>query len=311
MANLVERQIGPGPVPVWDIQTASASQIDACCGLGRGVNLLDNAYWVSKQCIINQRKQSAYTVNGNSIDRWRSGSIGSTGSLTLDDNGITLSHPSGDSGLTDIFQRLLYIPNGVYTFSVLTADNVLLSVSGDFSEQAYTRLGNLRVLMHPNNGGYKAVQFQIIDGGTVRPLAAKLELGPVQTLAHKEGDTWVLNDPPPNYQQELIKCQKYLVNLKPSSLTYQVGGYIIGGRIGVNIPLSTPMVGNPAGFTAHVRIATVSGKIELDTLPFTCWTFNDFPSVGLYSDVISSSPPPDYTPIAAIFNNPTLLSCEL
>ena len=37
----------------------------------------------------------------------------------------------------------------------------------------------------------------------------KLEPGPFQTLAHREGNTWVLNDPPPNYALELLKCQRY------------------------------------------------------------------------------------------------------
>ena len=37
----------------------------------------------------------------------------------------------------------------------------------------------------------------------------KLEPGPFQTLAHMEGNTWVLNDPPPNYALELLKCQRY------------------------------------------------------------------------------------------------------
>lgn len=41
----------------------------------------------------------------------------------------------------------------------------------------------------------------------------KLELGPVQTLAHKEGDTWVLNDPPPDPALELLKCQRYFIRL--------------------------------------------------------------------------------------------------
>ena len=40
-------------------------------------------------------------------------------------------------------------------------------------------------------------------------VAAKLELGPFQTLAHKEGSKWVPNDPQPNYATELAKCQRY------------------------------------------------------------------------------------------------------
>ena len=47
------------------------------------------------------------------------------------------------------------------------------------------------------------------ENATIDIYAVKLELGPVQTLAHKEGDTWVLNDPPPNKALELAKCQRY------------------------------------------------------------------------------------------------------
>ena len=45
-------------------------------------------------------------------------------------------------------------------------------------------------------------------------VAAKLELGYLSTLARKDEDgNWVLNDPPPNFQQELAKCQRYQVEL--------------------------------------------------------------------------------------------------
>lgn len=43
---------------------------------------------------------------------------------------------------------------------------------------------------------------------TLKVYAAKLELGPVQTLAHKEGDNWVLNDPP-NYDLQYALCSQY------------------------------------------------------------------------------------------------------
>ena len=41
-------------------------------------------------------------------------------------------------------------------------------------------------------------------------LAAKLELGTHQTLAHQDAaGNWVLNDPPPDKALELLKCQRY------------------------------------------------------------------------------------------------------
>jgi hypothetical protein len=41
------------------------------------------------------------------------------------------------------------------------------------------------------------------------PIAAKLELGTHQTLAHQDADgNWILNDPPPDPALELAKCQR-------------------------------------------------------------------------------------------------------
>ena len=62
----------------------------------------------------------------------------------------------------------------------------------------------------PENAKTYSFRFYINgNSGVLQIKAAKLELGPVQTLAHKEGDTWVLNDPPPNRALELAKCQRY------------------------------------------------------------------------------------------------------
>lgn len=63
--------------------------------------------------------------------------------------------------------------------------------------------------MLPKNLVILTPGFLVRAGGRIKPIAAKLELGSVQTLAHKEGDTWVLNDPPPDLALELAKCQRY------------------------------------------------------------------------------------------------------
>lgn len=264
MANLVERQIGPGPVPVWDIQTASAGQIDACCGLGRGVNLLDNAYWVSNQYIINQRMQLEYTGYRNSIDRWIIDGDVSYGFLTLDNQGISISHPTQDAGMTHLEQRLLHIPEGIYTFSVLTQDNILLSVSGDFSVKATATNGNKSISLLPSRGGYKTVWIGVTYGESLRPLAAKLELGSVQTLAHKEGDTLVLNAPPPNYQLELAKCQRYLQRIDTFSPLYAI--WASGKEASVFITFNEMLV-NPTFLSLDgIELRNSTGTIMTDAI---------------------------------------------
>lgn len=63
-------------------------------------------------------------------------------------------------------------------------------------------------------------------------LASKLELGPRQTLAHKDADgNWVLNDPPPDKATELAKCRRYYL-----------GGYLQAVNLNSNMCfLPTPV----------------------------------------------------------------------
>lgn len=64
----------------------------------------------------------------------------------------------------------------------------------------------------PNDAeiAYEQVTFQQLGvvAGTMDIKAAKLELGPTQTLAHREGDKWVLNEIP-DYGEQLRRCQRY------------------------------------------------------------------------------------------------------
>lgn len=64
----------------------------------------------------------------------------------------------------------------------------------------------------PNDAeiAYEQVTFQPLGvvAGTMDIKAAKLELGPTQTLAHREGDKWMLNEIP-DYGEQLRRCQRY------------------------------------------------------------------------------------------------------
>lgn len=68
----------------------------------------------------------------------------------------------------------------------------------DFGIYHYKNIRNISFYLNINKLGKSA-----------SIVAVKLELGSEQTLAHKEGDTWVLNDPPPDPALELEKCQRY------------------------------------------------------------------------------------------------------
>lgn len=57
--------------------------------------------------------------------------------------------------------------------------------------------------------GFSSATAWLNAGETI--IAAKLELGPTQTLAHREGDKWVLNEVP-EYGEQLRRCQRYFVH---------------------------------------------------------------------------------------------------
>lgn len=231
MASLVERQIGPGPVPVWDIQTASAGQIDACCGLGRGVNLLDNAYFIGggsqqggEQFPINQRGKTSWTGANNrqySFDRWWV----YEGTVTITALGITASNGLIAQNFSEYMAQ--YLNGKVITLSVFglignspkcVSYTLTYNMSGNIGQD--TEFGDITVAGSNSGYGYYVQVRYIPTGVTIQ--AIQLELGPVQTIAHKEGDTWVLNAPPPNYGMELIKCQRYLQRIDTFSPLYAI-----------------------------------------------------------------------------------------
>lgn len=55
-------------------------------------------------------------------------------------------------------------------------------------------------------GSFSSAVAWLNSGETI--FAAKLELSDRQTLAHQEGDKWVLNEVP-NYGEQLARCQRY------------------------------------------------------------------------------------------------------
>lgn len=159
-------------------------------------NLLDNWYFVDP---INQRGQTEYTGIGYTIDRWTisGGTLSLDGGLSFD-GGSVLQQPMDGINLADgVLRCVSYLDDSkqVY-FGPLT--------------KAYTTYGDYAFCYDKG-----ARLYAVKTNPEARKIVAiKLELGPVQTLAHKDADgNWVLNDPPPDKQQELAKCQRYQIEL--------------------------------------------------------------------------------------------------
>ncbi len=217
---------------IWDEENQKWAQVQGGGSLvaaGSNPNLLDNCYFPDP---INQKEQTEYGVNlpANSItiDRWHKRAaqeivriqggyieFEGTGNYQADIHQL-LENPKRLVGKTLTFSVIakgdgtnapkIAVSTGaedvVYVPGTSSTDWQLLS--GTFTANESTIM-LLRCYASINTNVYPVIGV----------LAAKLELGDRQTLAHQdESGNWVLNDPPPNKQQELAKCQRYFVRVK-------------------------------------------------------------------------------------------------
>lgn len=180
---------------------------------GKGKNLLRNWYFVGGGTgrgvfPVNQRGQSSYSGATSVFDGWTADA--NTG-IAFGSAGIIVSLLSGSS--TNIYQRAGKAPLGQsITMSILTG-NGLVTVSGVMpsrlpsNNQTVLTVGTsadgYRFRLYLQPAGTMYAEFRAYTTQTW--IAAKLELGTEQTLAHQENSVWVLNDVP-DYEYELYRC---------------------------------------------------------------------------------------------------------
>lgn len=223
--------------------SGTEDEFRALMGVRSNSNLLHNAYWASKDYITNQLGQEEYTEDGYTIDRWIS--IGLT--VTLEDGWLKLQNTSADEygyflqlgeiGEYDSLVGSQYAISALYKCNTQGCDvhsgctttetddyhvvhpSVLLDADGQ--PHAASSAANIQ----DQDAAINRWEHMIISaapGATVWLKAAKLERGPVQTLAHQDEEgNWVLNDPPPDKALEQLKCQRYYrvfatQNLRPT-----------------------------------------------------------------------------------------------
>ena len=230
--------------------TGTEEEFRAVVGVRSNPNLLDNWYFADP---INQKGQLEYTGNVYTIDRWQGGQNEiivrvEDGYISCTGTGVNFqqfirSNLAGQiicmSALCAGNARLIlgYIQNGAYQYPA----------TADINQES---IGLLTLTYYIPVDAIQPAIFLQTSFGTARYYAAKLELGPVQTLAHKDASgNWVLNDPPPNKALELAKCQQYQV----FGPLYGVKVWEhVGGWCGFYIP--TPVI--------LKRAPTLIGKIQ-------------------------------------------------
>ncbi len=179
-------------------------------------NLLDNWYFINP---INQRGATEYqSVDQNSfrytLDRWF---CGYRSSITVQDNGVLISS-IGNSyhGMAQILTKELieqYKGKNVTLSALYTGHDIMVTelngagVTGAEAGSPSVVQYTFPLKADPNNRMERHPFISTYTNCTV--YAVKLEAGDKQTLARQENGAWVLNDPPPDRTQELLKCQRY------------------------------------------------------------------------------------------------------
>ena len=166
-------------------------------------NLLDNWYFGNP---VNQQGQTSYTIVGYTIDRWKL-DVGE--GITID-NGLNIV--KANSYIGQYFNDFDKYIGRQLTGSVLMSDGNLYTGTFTYNgivSQGQTFFTNSFIGMYIQKISTTLTQVEfdtIIDN--VKILAAKLELGSQQTLAHKEYGEWVLNEIP-KFGDQLAECQRY------------------------------------------------------------------------------------------------------
>ena len=214
-------------------------------------NLLDNWYFADP---VNQRGLTEYG-EGYTIDRW---CLYASGTTTISiENGVVIHEGAGGYFQQSLERsKMEKLLGQAATLSVLI-DNQLYSATdilGYPGNKCIVRglpVGEISLFWDDVKC---EVNFSLTGGAGVLQ-AVKLELGPVQTLAHQDASgNWVLNDPPPNKALELAKCQRYQFVIG-NRLLAPFGTFVsrASGRASAFIPLPTMRAAPTVTFYGNFR----------------------------------------------------------
>lgn len=228
----------------------------------------NNTYYVKAADVVR-----GYTGTWTSaIDRWL---LGSLTVMEITDGGIHVSYTQTGWNVIQKLKNVLYKGN-TYTFSAIYKSTNPLRLVVNWGDNKYffnesspatsewalvTITGTV-----PNDAEitYEQVVFQSLGAvaGTMDIKAAKLELGPTQTLAHQENGQWVLNEVP-EYGEQLRRCQRYRSERKKATgyVSYSSGGVvIISPMAGCSFPVT--MRTNPSCAIFAADVAKTANKVS-------------------------------------------------
>lgn len=246
--------------------------IDQAAGTFVRPNLLDNWYFGRP---VNQRGKSEYTGSGYTVDRWTA----KEGVVSLSSGGLTLQN---STWLDQMIENL--IENRIYTISLLTANGVLLAGTGLLNKDSFISVridggGYIDISYHADVSRYYMELARADAAQPLSILAAKLELGPTQTLAHREGDRWVLNEVP-DYGEQLRRYLRhdYIIGSNTDACPICTGTAYSSDSVIAVVDLPEVMRSNPA--------VVISGGIQIRFSATQNFTVSTVENYGFSGDKV-------------------------
>lgn len=217
-------------------------------------NLLDNWYFGNP---VNQRGQMEYTSFGYTVDRW----ILINANINVKESELSISSVAYDNNFSQKIESKLweYMVGKTITISFLVKNITGRWVVASGNNKIYGTMTEIGLhkftdkLVESVTDAFHIFSLGGDAGGQIDIIAAKLELGSTQTLAHLENGNWVLNEIP-DYGEQLRKCQRYFVRYAFDTQRF-IGVLNIdnanSGQGYINLPVSmraTPTISGPIGF---------------------------------------------------------------
>lgn len=232
-----------------DLTDAQKAQARANIGAtSTNANILMNPWFT-----VNQRGSASYTANGYTVDRWANTNSTALTSVAVGSTGITLTKASGGYAF---FRQYINAPidlNATYTLSILDSNGNVYSATRQFvngtSSETLVSVNGMTIgfgLYGKDATPYVALYFGTGSSGSVTLRAIKLELGSICTLA---------NDAPPDYAEELAKCQLYFERIKASTANLSLAM----GNAGSTTIIYCPLKIAPKRATPTVTVDTGLG----------------------------------------------------
>lgn len=162
-------------------------------------NLLHNWFFGNP---VNQRGKTEYPAGVFCVDRWK------TYAQPFQIKDGYIGTKSGGL-LTQVLESPSLFYGKTLTASVLYADGTLVEGTAVYSSSGtavFVGVGDPTGQVYlSRDGWFQFYQNKGVDYGVV---AAKLEIGEGQTLAHQENGVWVLNEIP-DFAKQFANCQRY------------------------------------------------------------------------------------------------------